>query len=170
MKNKYILNTLRFFGLLTLQVLILNHIRIAGFINPYVYILYVMLLPFSISGWQLLFAGFAMGISVDLFMGTPGLHAAATVFIAFMRPTVIKLATGSEPENVTEPNLTEMGGRWFFAYSISLVFLHHVVVFLLESFSFANILNTLMRTVFSIVVSEIFILLIMYIFKPSKKL
>lgn len=168
MKNKYILNAFRFIGLLGLQVLILNHIRIAGFINPFVYILYVMLLPTAISGWLLLLAAFAMGLGVDLFMGTFGLHAAATVFIAFMRPSIIKLSVGSEPEKIIEPNLSALGGRSFFAYSLSLVFLHHFVVFFLEAFSFENFFYTLLRTISSIVVSEIFILCIVYIFKSSK--
>ena len=89
--NRYLMNTFRFLGLLALQVLVLNYIRINGYINPYVYILYIMLLPFGIKGWVLLAAGFVMGYSVDLFMGTPGLHTGATVLMAFMRPTIIRM-------------------------------------------------------------------------------
>jgi len=79
--NKFALNSIRFIGLVLLQVLILNHIRIGGYINPYVYGLYILLLPFSTPKWLVLFAGFSIGLSVDIFMSTAGLHAGATVVI-----------------------------------------------------------------------------------------
>lgn len=168
--NRYLMNTFRFLGLLALQVLVLNYIRINGYINPYVYILYIMLLPFGIKGWMLLAAGFILGYSVDLFMGTPGLHTGATVLMAFMRPTIIRMSTGAqESENLFEPSLSKMGMRWFFSYSLWLVIIHHLALFFLESFSIAQIGNTLLRTFFSIIFTQMFILLLMLMFKSVSK-
>ena len=168
--NRYLMNTFRFLGLLALQVLVLNYICINGYINPYVYILYIMLLPFGIKGWMLLAAGFIMGYSVDLFMGTPGLHTGATVLMAFMRPTIIRMSTGAqESENLFEPSLSKMGMRWFFSYSLWLVIIHHLALFFLESFSIAQIGNTLLRTFFSIIFTQLFILLLMLMFKSVSK-
>lgn len=168
--NRYLMNTFRFAGLLALQVLVLNYIRINGYINPYVYILYIMLLPFGIKGWTLLVAGFVMGYSVDLFMGTPGLHVAATVFMAFMRPTIIRMSTGAqESDNLFEPSLSKMGMRWFFSYALWLVVIHHFALFFLESFSIAQIGNTLLRTLFSVIFTQFFILILMLMFKTSTK-
>lgn len=168
--NKGILNVVRLVGLVLLQVLILNHIRIGGYINPYIYPLFVLLLPFSTPGWLLLFLGFFTGLLVDFFMATPGLHAGATLFLAFMRPTVVRLVTGvSEPENASIPNLSTMGGRWFFSYTITLISLHHLFLFVMESFSFVQLGSTLLRALLSVPVSEILILLLVYFFKPSRK-
>jgi hypothetical protein len=168
--NRYLINTLRFLGLLALQVLVLNYIRINGYINPYVYILYIMLLPFNIKGWMLLLAGFAMGYSVDLFMATPGLHTAATVLIAFLRPNIIRMSAGAqESENLFEPSLSKMGMRWFFGYSLWLVIIHHLTLFFLESFSLAQLGSTLLRTLFSVVFTQLFIILLMLMFKAGVK-
>jgi rod shape-determining protein MreD len=164
------MNTFRFLGLLALQVLVLNYIRINGYINPYVYILYIMLLPFGIKGWVLLAAGFVMGYSVDLFMGTPGLHTGATVLMAFMRPTIIRMSSGAqESENLFEPSLSKMGMRWFFSYSLWLVIIHHLALFFLESFSIAQLGNTLLRALFSVIFTQLFILLLMLMFKSGTK-
>lgn len=170
MKNKLFLNGIRFVVLLLFQVLILNHIRLSGFINPYVYILFILLLPLNTPGWLLLILGFFTGISVDLFMGTPGLHAGATVFMAFMRPTIIRaLSRGKDLEKIVEPSINAMGSSWFFFYSLLLVSLHHIVLFFFEAFSINQLGDTLLRIVASIPVSEIFILLIVYFFRSQKK-
>jgi len=73
------------------QVWILNNIQLSGYINPYLYIMFLLVLPFEISFWILIPAGFLLGITIDMFMHTPGLHAAATVFAAFVRPGVLSL-------------------------------------------------------------------------------
>ena len=87
--NRLIINFLRFIGLLFLQVLVIDNIRLGYYIHPHIYVLFVLLLPFNIPNWQLLISGFLMGFAVDLFNGTPGLNAAATVCMAFIRPMVI---------------------------------------------------------------------------------
>lgn len=168
--NKVFTNGLRFAGLLILQLMVLNHIRIGGYVNPYVYPLFILMLPFAMPGWLVLIAGFVMGFVMDLMMSTPGLHTAATVWLAFMRPAVVKLVSGRPlPENAEEPGITQLGGRWFFSYSITLISLHHLALFLLESFSFNQIGSSLYRTLLSVPVSEILILLLVYLFSSLKK-
>ncbi|PKP53881.1 MAG: rod shape-determining protein MreD [Bacteroidetes bacterium HGW-Bacteroidetes-1] len=167
--NKVLINIIRFIGLILLQVLVLNNIRFGGYINPYVYILFVMMLPFAMPGWMLLLAGFGMGLVVDMFMSTPGLHAGAGVFIAFARPFVVQLATGSkEPENVSDPSLSKMGSRWWFSYTVTLVFAHHFILFFLESFSFSQFWSTLWRIIISVTFTEILILLLSLFFIDRK--
>lgn len=164
-------NILRFASLLLFQVLILNKIELGGYINPNVYVLFVLMLPLAMPGWVLLLIAFATGYTLDSFMSTPGLHTAATVFMAFMRPYVIQLATGAkQPEMVNSPGLSQMGLRWWFSYTLSLVFLHHLVLFLLESFSFKQLGYTLLRTFLSVIATQILILLLSYFFsaKPKK--
>lgn len=129
-----------------------------------------MLLPFSTQKWQLLVLGFAIGLTIDLFTGTPGLHAGATTLMAFCRPSIIKLISGNQKfENITEPNLGQLGGLWFFRYALFMVLIHHFALFFLESFSFRLIGQVLLRILLSVPVSIFLIMMIMFIFKSEKK-
>ena len=168
--NKTVLQIIRFVVLVLLQVLVINHIRLGGYVHPYIYVVFVMLLPFSTPKWQLLVFGFAIGLIVDLFTGTPGLHAGATTLMAFCRPSIIKLVSGNQKfENITEPNIGQLGGLWFFRYALCMVFIHHFALFFLESFSFRLMGQVLLRILLSVPVSVFLIMMIMFIFKTEKK-
>ena len=168
--NKTALQIIRFVVLVLLQVLVINHIRLGGYVHPYIYLIFIMLLPFNTPKWQLLVLGFVLGLTVDLFTGTPGLHAVATTLMAFCRPSIIKLVTGNQKfENITEPNLGQLGGIWFLRYVLCMVLIHHFALFLLESFSFRLIGQVLLRLLLSVPVSVFLIMMILYIFKREKK-
>ncbi len=168
--NKTALHILRFITLVLLQVLVINHIRLGGYVHPSVYLIFIMLLPVNMPGWQLLVLGFSMGLTVDLFTGTPGLHAGATTLLAFCRPAIIKLISGTQKfESIHEPNLNQLDGMWFLRYTISCVFVHHFALFFLESFSLHLIGQILLRIVLSVPVSVFIIMMILYIFKSNKK-
>jgi rod shape-determining protein MreD len=168
--NKTALQIIRFVVLVLLQVLVINHIRLGGYVHPYIYLIFIMLLPFNTPKWQLLVWGFVLGLTVDLFTGTPGLHAGATTLMAFCRPSIIKLVTGNQKfENITEPNLGQLGGIWFLRYVLCMVLIHHFALFLLESFSFRLIGQVLLRLLLSVPVSVFLIMMILYIFKREKK-
>ena len=168
--NKTVLQIIRFVVLVLFQVLVINHIRLGGYVHPYIYLTFILLLPFSMPKWQLLVLGFVLGLTVDLFTGTPGLHAGATTLMAFSRPSIIKLISGTQKfESIHEPNLEQLDGMWFLRYTISCVFVHHFALFVLESFSFRLIGQILLRIVLSVPVSAFLIMMILYIFKPSKK-
>lgn len=168
--NNYLINVLRFVLLLFLQVLILNNIRVGFFINPFIYILFVLLLPFSTPKWLLLISAFAMGLSIDWFMATPGLHTSATVFMAFLRPTVIRIVSGPKMMVEDENNsILQKDKNWFFIYSTLLVLVHHISLFFLEAFSFNQLGHTFLRILLSVIFSEIIILLLVYFFAVGKK-
>ena len=168
--NKTALQIIRFVVLVLLQVLVINHIRLGGYVHPYIYLIFIMLLPFNIPKWQLLVLGFALGLTVDLFTGTPGLHAGATTLMAFCRPSIIKLVSGNQKfENIMEPNLGQLGGLWFFRYSLCMVLIHHFTLFFLESFSLRLFGQVLLRILLSVPVSIFLIMMILFIFKTEKK-
>ena len=170
MYNTLIRNIIRFVALLILQVFVFDNIHFGSYIHPYVYVLFVMLLPFDTPKWRLLFDGFLIGMAVDIFSGTPGLHAAATVFMAFMRPYIIGITSRkSDIEDKTAPSITEMGLQWFAVYGLLLLLLHNLMLFMLEAFSFRLLGLVLLDTMLSAPVSIIVIILIIYIFKPIKK-
>ena len=168
--NKTALQIIRFVVLVLLQVLVINHIRLGGYVHPYIYMIFIMLLPFSTPKWQLLVLGFALGLTVDLFTGTLGLHAGATTLMAFCRSSIIKLVSGNQKfENITEPNLGQLGGIWFFRYALCMVFIHHLALFFLESFSFRLLGQVMLRILLSVPVSIFLIMMILFIFKTEKR-
>lgn len=170
MNNRLIINILRFIGLLLLQVLVIDNIRLGYYVHPYIYVLFIFLLPFNIPQWQLLVLGFFSGFSVDLFNGTPGLNAAATVMMAFVRPFVINAMTRRKDINPNdEPSLYNMGISWFIVYSILLLLIHNVTLFLLEAFSFKLIGVVLTQTLMSVFSSLMLIFIILLLFKKSNK-
>lgn len=161
---------IRFILLVLAQVLVINHIRLGGFVHPYIYLIFVMLLPFNTPGWLLLLLGFGTGLTIDLFMGTLGMHAGATTLMAFCRPSIIRLVSGNQKfENIKEPNIDQLGFPWFLRYTLCMVFVHNLMLFLLEGFSFQLVGQTLLRLLPSVPVSMFLILLIVYIFAPTKK-
>lgn len=165
MNNQLIINIARFIILLIIQVFVLNNIRINGYINPYLYVLFILWLPFETPGWLLLLSSFFLGLSVDIFSHTPGMNAAASVFMAFCRPGIIRLLTGSKTiEPGLSPGIKDMGFNWFFIYSLLLIFIHHITLFYIEIFRFTEFFQTLYRAMLSTISTLVLVLLVEYLF------
>jgi hypothetical protein len=143
-------NIIRFIGLVLFQVLILNHVALGGYVNPYLYVLFILWLPFRTEKWVLLISAFLLGFAVDIFSNTPGLNAAASVAMAFARPFVIEmLSTGTDFEPGSRPSIRGQGMRWFITYTVILVLVHHTVLFYLEVFRISEFFTTLLRVILS---------------------
>lgn len=138
-----------FIVLVLIQVLILNQVQFSGYVNPYMYILFVMLLPLGTPRYAVLLSGFLIGITIDIFSNSLGIHAAGTVFIAYLRPSVLRAISGREDEMSDYPGLKQNKFSWFFYYTTIMVFLHHLIIFYLEAFTFSHFLTTLYRLVLS---------------------
>ena len=170
MYNTLIRNIIRFIVLVVMQVLVFDNMRFGNYIHPCVYVLFLMILPFDTTKWSLLINGFVLGMAVDIFSGTPGLNAAATVFMAFIRPFVINIMTRkSDLEGKNEPTITDMGPQWFIVYGLLLLLLHNLMLFWLEAFSIKLLGLILLETLLSAPISLLIIILIIYVFKPVKK-
>ena len=170
MYNTLIRNILHFVILLIVQVMVFDNLGFGTYIHPYIYVLFVLLLPFDTPKWRLLIDGFLIGMAVDIFNGTPGLNAAATVFLAFSRSFIIGITSRkSDIEGKNAPTVTEMGLQWFAVYALLLLLLHNLVLFWLEAFSIRLLGLVLAETVLSSLVSLLLIIIIIYIFKPLKK-
>lgn len=145
--------------LVLLQVLVLNNIQLNGYINPYIYIMFILTLPFEIPKWTVLFIAFTLGISVDMLSLTPGMHSAACVFLAFIRPSILKLVSPRDGyESGTQPRIKYYGLSWFIKYTIILVLAHHFVLFFVEAFKFTSFFYTFLRVILSTVFSSILII------------
>jgi len=162
------INSILRFGLIFIllilsQIIIFNNIQFSGYVNPYVYIMFILLLPVEIPSWLLLLLSFITGLMIDLFSGSPGMHSSATVITGFIRPYVLRIVSprdGYEPGS--DPSMLTYGFKWFLTYSLILVLVHHTALFYLEVFRFADFFRTLLRVIFSSLFSMIFILLIEY--------
>lgn len=161
---------IRFIFLLAVQVLVLNHVQWSGYVNPYVYVLFILLLPIETPKWLLLVTAFVTGLLIDMFANTGGMHAAATVFTAFTRPGILALIAprdGYEPETKLSPQV--MGFKWFITYLSILVFLHHFVFFYVEVFRFSEFFITFYRVILNSIITIILIILGQYLFGRSLK-
>ena len=166
--NSTLKNIIRFIILILLQVTIFNNIQLSGFINPYLYVLFILLLPFDTPPWLLLVLSFFMGLSIDIFSNTIGIHASACVFMGFLRPYVLNyISVRDNYECNIEQGLYVYGFSWFLKYALILILAHHSFLFVVEVFSFQNFGDTIIR----ILLSSIFTLILVIIsqFIISKK-
>lgn len=158
----------QFIVLVLVQTVLLNNIRLGGYINPYIYILFIILLPVRIPKSLLLVLSLVLGLCIDTFSNTLGLHAAATVFLGFVRPGILRMLSPREGyEAEARPLISQMGLQWFLIYCSLLVFLHHLVLFYLEIFRLEEFFSTLWRVVFSTAVTIVFILISQFLFGNS---
>ena len=143
---KYIL---QFVFLVLLQGLLLNNIQLFGYVNPYFYIVFLIMLPCNTPRELVLLIGFVLGLSVDIFGNTFGIHAFASTIAAFSRYFLLKIF---EPRNNYEnivPSIQTFGLNAFFRYSLFMVLIHHTVLFFIDYFSFASFGGILLRILLS---------------------
>ena len=174
----YLRNFLRFCLIILLQVLILNKITLrwwlapSGFpiFIPYVYPLFILLLPFETPNALLFLLAFVLGLTIDAFYDTPGLHAAACVLLAMVRVIFINITVQKEGfDNEPEPTLSIMGFRWFIVYVLVLTLFHHFFLFNLEVFNLSDIQFTLSRVVLSTLFTVFLILISGLLFYRRKE-
>ncbi|KAB1068802.1 rod shape-determining protein MreD [Tamlana haliotis] len=161
------IHTVRFIVLILLQGLILNHINFLGYINPYIYILFIALYPIKNNRIALILLSFFLGLAIDFFQDTGGAHAGASVLIAYARPIFLKFAFGAMFEHqIIKFNTVEFGSK--LTYFTLLTVTHHFVLFTLEIFSFSRIILILEKTLYSSIFTIILSIILTIIF--SKKI
>ncbi|HEU4496684.1 MAG TPA: rod shape-determining protein MreD [Flavobacterium sp.] len=168
MNSTLLLNIARFLLLVAAQVLIFNEIDFSGYVNPYPYLLFILLYPVNGNRPALLAASFLMGIIIDMFCNSGGVHATACVIVAYLRPAFFKFSFGVSYEYQTVKINDKLTPERFSFLLIS-VFTHHIILFLLEIFKFDFILDILFKTLLSSVFTLVMCIIIIYIFKPSSK-
>jgi hypothetical protein len=168
MNNEILINAVRFVLLALLQVLIFNHIFFLGFISPYVYILFILIYPVRKDKQAVfLVTSFLLGLTIDIFSDSGGVNAAASVLIAYLRPPILKFAFGNiyEFQNL-KISQTPLGQR--LVYISILILTHHLLLFSLEIFSFADILSILIKTLSTGMFTIILCFLAIPLFRRNK--
>ncbi|OFY68488.1 MAG: rod shape-determining protein MreD [Bacteroidetes bacterium RBG_19FT_COMBO_42_7] len=149
--------------LILLQVLVFNNIQFSGFVNPYVYIMIILILPSVTPAWLVLIISFLTGLIIDLFSGSPGMHASATLLAGFSRPLVLRLISPRDGyESGSDLSMAAYGFRWFLIYAAIIVVIHHTALFFLEVFRLTDFFRTIFRILLSSLFTLGFILLIEY--------
>lgn len=163
--NKLLKNSLRFVLFLLVQTLILNQIEIGFGIQLMIYPLFIMLLSFDTGVLSLLAISFTLGICIDAFSNTFGLHTSSLLVFSFLRPVIFKLFDSREGYDLLlEPTVLNMGNGWFIKSFGLLLLIHHFWFYLLEMFKLNDMGYVLQKTVYSLPLSFFLCVLLQYLF------
>jgi len=169
MNSKAILiNVFRWIVLLFVQIFLLRNIGFYNLSTTFIYILFILILPFNLPNLALYLFAFITGLTVDAFYDTLGVHTSACVALAFVRILFISVSLNREAIDEPEPSLGNMGFPWFVLYASLSILIHHLIVFFLEAFKLSEFGYTLGRALLSAVASLFIILLTEFIFHNRK--
>lgn len=170
--SEYRLNIIRGIFLLLLQILIFNFVKITWFSIPFievfVYPLIVLLLPLRTPASVVILIGFLVGLVVDIFQNTPGVHSGAGAFSGLVRPYVITYLSprGGYKVNIS-PMISTINLPWFLKYAGIMVILHCLGVSLIDIFQIKLLHYILLRTILTAAISYVVIMIIMIVFDQN---
>jgi len=146
MNSAVIMGFVRFFLLLAAQLIIFNNINLFGYINPFPYILFVILFPVNGNKQLLIISSFLLGITMDLFSNSGGVHTTACLILAYARPSIFKFSFGVSYEYQTIKINDSLTSERFSFLLVSVV-IHHFTLFILEVFQLSFLWDILLRTI-----------------------
>ena len=148
MNNIVLRIILSFIGLVLLQVLVCSNINFLGEINTYVYVIFIILYPVTNNRLLFIFLSFFIGYTVDIFLDSGGVHAAASVSIAYIRPLFLKFSFGAayDYQSIKFSNI-DFSRRLI--YFLLLIVIHHLILFSLVVFDKTKAVLILQQTVYS---------------------
>lgn len=170
--NDVVKNIFRLTIFILVQVYLLNRIpHLHRFIVPYLYYVFILWLPFTTPRLTLLVIGFFTGLILDYFKMTPGLHTAACLLIAYVRPFIINLLISKETYELTyhEPSPKGMGWGPYMVYAFILTFLHHTYLIMLEWLQFGSFLDFIIKIAATTAISMLLILTVELLFPRRLK-
>ncbi len=168
MNSTILVNIARFLLLLIAQILVFNNLDFLGYINPYPYILFIILYPVNGNKIGLLLASFFLGLILDMFCNSGGVHAAASIVLAYYRPYIFKFSFGLSYEYQTV-KINDVLSTERFSFLVIAVVLHHLVLFILEIFRFSFFFEIILKTIVSTLFTLLVCILIIYLIKPGKR-
>ncbi|WP_036195643.1 hypothetical protein [Maribacter antarcticus] len=166
--NSFLINLLRFTLLVLVQVLIFNRLNLFGYINPFIYVLFIYWYPVKKNRTTFLIVSFLLGFFIDVFSDTLAINAAATATIAYFRPVIMRFVFGVNYE-FQSFKLNSITKAQQFTFLALLIVIHHVTYFTLEIFSFANSLLILQKTLMTGLASLVLCLLFISLFSTKKE-
>jgi rod shape-determining protein MreD len=155
--------------LLALQFALFNNIVIGMGIIVFVYIYFILILPIKTPGWAMLLIGFITGLAVDSVFNTGGIHAFATVFISFLRMSVLKTVIQTfDFEAISKPGIQSMGFMNFSKYALSMAFVHNLLIYFIELFHFKMFFHSILVVIINTLITAFICILLDAVFKKEK--
>lgn len=153
--------------LVLLQVFFFNHVHLLGYATPFIYLFIVVKLSSDISRHALMLWAFLLGLLIDAFSDTPGMNAAAAVFLAFIRPTLLRLFVPRDANDTFTPSIHSMGLSSYVKYLSMCVLFHHLLLFTIAFFSLASPLELLLRILSSALLTVVCLLAVEGLQQPK---
>lgn len=131
--KNFILSILGFFLYFAVQVFVLKNVVLFGTAFSFLYVIYILIFPLEIKTIPLMILSFLLGLSIDIFYDTLGMHTASLVLVAFVRKSWLNVhtPTGGFDDN-TQPTVLNMGFGWFITYALPLIIIHHLTFFFID--------------------------------------
>ena len=145
MINNILRGFIYFVVLVLVQVLILNNIHFLRVATPFLYLYFILKMPVGSSRTNVVFFSFLIGLTIDVFSNTPGMHA------------LIQLLMGTDLPEGINPSYKTFGYGGFFRYTLLFVVIHHVALFLIESLTLFDPLFLAIRIAASVVTTTLLI-------------
>lgn len=168
MNSALFVNIFRFILLLAVQIIVFNNMNFLGYISPFPYILFIILYPVNANKYGLLMASFFLGLIMDMFSNSGGIHTTACIILAYYRPYVFKFSFGISYEYQTI-KLNDVLTPERFSFILLSVVIHHLTLFVLEAFKFSFFFDILIRTILSSIFTIITCIIIIYLIKPNRR-
>ena len=163
-------NIFRFILLILVQVIIIQNINLSSYIILLPYVLVIILLPFELSRVTVLLISFFLGICIDYFFDSSGLHTFACTMMGFGRYYVLKFISPRDGYDVgVQPTVSDMGLAWFLSYAGTLIIIHHFFFFYVEVFRFSEFFRTFFRAILSSIGTFVLVYLIQFLFFTNRK-
>ena len=165
-------NIVREIGLLLLHLLVLNRVDLGigsfHYIHFLIYPFIILMLPVNTPKAVVLLASFVIGITVDMFYNSPGVHAAALVVTGYLRALILRfLAPYEGYTNKTSPTLVQTGFSWFISYTSVMMLIHCFAYFSFEAFTFVYFFDIFLNTIFTVIPSLVLFILLHLIFRSK---
>ena len=148
----------RYILVMILQVLLFNQLQLWGACHPYIYILCLLMMPITLPHSVDMIIGAAVGLVMDVFCNSLGVHTAVCILLMYVRPYLIGVLVNDKDRLNEQISLRAIGMEALLKYVVILVVLHHLTVFLLAAWSWAHISFVLLETLVSSVITILLVL------------
>ncbi|HSJ68040.1 MAG TPA: hypothetical protein VK921_10215 [Anditalea sp.] len=168
--RNFIFSIFGFFLYFAVQVFVLKNVVLFGTAFSFLYVIYILIFPIEIKTIPLMVISFLLGLSIDIFYDTLGMHTASLLVVAFLRKSWLNVhtPTGGFDDN-TQPTVLNMGLGWFITYSLPLIFIHHLTFFFIDYLGTDFYLPIIIRTFSSMVFTFMLGIIAQMLFYKKKR-
>ncbi len=162
----------RFIVAIVLQVIVFQYIFKGTALSPYVFVFFypiaILLLPIRTPPIVVILLSFGLGVFIDLYYGTIGIHTSALVFVGFIRQYLLRLMEPRKKYEIKDiPNIANFGVRWFLIYTSILLLANCFFYYAVDAFTLVYLLDILVKTVLSTVISTLFIFIYVILYRNA---